>query len=304
MILSSIDIEKAILKTLIYSDVFGWVLSKNEVFAKYQKLNIKDKKHISNIKNFEKCLNELIAKKKIGKKGDFYFLPGREPLVERRLEREKWAGKKMKIAKKIAKKLKIIPSILLAGVSGGLAVGNVSLDDDIDFFIICRRGTLWTTRFLSTLMLDILGKRRRPGDKDVRDKICLNMFVDELGMEIPKKERDLYTAHEVVQMRPLWDRGVYDRFLEENKWVRDYLPNSVKDCHGPAVPDLAMTKVCFLEKTLGWLQVKYMFNKRTREKIEAHRLMFHPDDKREWVMKEYLKRVQPSRGLNPLQGTT
>jgi len=49
------------------------------------------------------------------------------------------------------------------------------------------------------------------------------------------------------------------------------------------------------EPVLAFIQKKYMSNRRTSEKIESHRLMFHPEDKREWVMREYLKKVKNIR---------
>ena len=294
-------IEKSILKTLAYGDVFGWPMNEDEIFTKTQ--SSKSKAQSDKLK-LKTGLKQLLKENKIGFKNGLYFLYGKEVIVEKRLQREKWAIKKMQLAKKSAEKLKIIPSILLVGVSGGLSVGNADKNDDIDFFIICRSGTLWTTRFLSTLLLDILGKRRKPNDKKFKDKICLNMFVDEKGMIVPKKERDLYTAHEVVQMKPLWDRGVHDRFLEGNKWVNEFFSSAKRKMQSVK----SSGKFKFLsfvfsmfEPVLAFIQKKYMSNRRTSEKIEPHRLMFHPEDKREWVMREYLDRVQPYVGLNPIQ---
>ena len=282
------NLKQSIIKTLAYGDVFGWPMSEDEIFIKVQSSKLKVKSYSS---KFKVQLKQLIKKKKIGCKNGFCFLPGKGFIVKRRLEREKWAKEKMKIAKNCAKYLKIIPSILLVGVSGGLAVDNVSKDDDIDFFIICRNGTLWTTRFLSTFLLDFLGKRRRPGDKDVRDKICLNMFVDELGMQIPEKERDLYMAHEVVQMNPVWDKNnAYRKFLKANMWVANIFRKTRKA--SPASPDQISRKVGKVEYFFREFQLKYMSGRRTTEKIEPHRLMFHPEDKRDWVMREFRRRLK------------
>jgi hypothetical protein len=40
-------------------------------------------------------------------------------------------------------------------------------------------------------------------------------------------ERNLFTAHEVVQMVPLQPGSWYGAFLQANGWVRDFLPNSL-----------------------------------------------------------------------------
>jgi hypothetical protein len=47
-----------------------------------------------------------------------------------------------------------------------------------------------------------------------------------------------------------------------------------------------------LEALARWLQLKYMASKRTTEVIETGRLRFHPQDARNWVLKEYQKRLK------------
>ncbi len=47
-----------------------------------------------------------------------------------------------------------------------------------------------------------------------------------------------------------------------------------------------------LEAIARWLQLKYMEPKRTTEIIEAGRIRFHPQDARDWVLKEYQKRLK------------
>ncbi len=104
---------------------------------------------------------------------------------------------------------------------------NVDRKDDIDLFIITKRNRLWTTRLFATIVVDLLGIRRKPGETDVRNKICLNMFMSEDALSIPKQEQDLFAAHEVLQMKPLWEReGIYKKFLMKNKWVSKFLPNA------------------------------------------------------------------------------
>ena len=52
------------------------------------------------------------------------------------------------------------------------------------------------------------------------------MFLDERHLQIPKKEQDLFSAHEVCQLKVIWEKdGIYQKFLKENQWVRQFLPN-------------------------------------------------------------------------------
>lgn len=47
-----------------------------------------------------------------------------------------------------------------------------------------------------------------------------------------------------------------------------------------------------LEAISRRLQLKYMRARRTTEVIEPGRIRFHPHDCREWVLKEYKKRIK------------
>jgi len=47
-----------------------------------------------------------------------------------------------------------------------------------------------------------------------------------------------------------------------------------------------------LETLARWLQLKYMQPRRTTEVVESGRIRFHPQDARNWVMKEYQIRLE------------
>jgi len=207
----------------------------------------------------------------------------------------------------------------LVGISGALAMENSDEDDDIDLFIITSAGRLWLSRFLVTILVELVGQRRRPnhefkrmkneskliksvgisqksaGISNIKDKICLNMFVDESHLAIPERERNLFTAHEVAQMKRLWDKDeAYDRFLVANSWVGEYLPSAIGNAKlqfkikkEKSPTHLLIYLSNYLEKLLCVLQIKYMAKRRTIEKIESGRILFHPDDKSEWAIDKF-----------------
>lgn len=47
-----------------------------------------------------------------------------------------------------------------------------------------------------------------------------------------------------------------------------------------------------LEALARWAQLKYMESRRTTEVVEPGRIRFHPQDAREWILKEYQKRLK------------
>ena len=215
--MSPVELKKAVLSTLAYADIFDYPLKKEEIWRfllsdiRYQILDV------------SKGLKEL---PEVSQKNNFYFLKEREHLVLLRKKRERWSKEKLKIAQKVANWLKIIPTIKMVAVTGALAMENSNENDDIDLLIITSKSRLWLTRFLTVILLELVANRRHPADKEVKDKICLNMFLDEGHLEVPKKEQDLFSAHEVCQLKVLWDKnGIYQKFLKANLWSKKYLAN-------------------------------------------------------------------------------
>ncbi len=288
--------EESIIETLCYADVFDYPLTLEEVCKwlikiKYQPMAEKIKK--------EKLEIIIRTLRKIKKKNGYYFLEGRKEIVDIRKKREKYSCKKIKIAQKITVLLKLIPTIKLVGITGALALNNARKDDDIDLFIITSSGFLWITRLLVTIIIECTGCRRHPEEKNINNKICFNMFIDENHLFVGNKERDLFSAHEILQMKPLFVRdNVYRKFLQENNWVEKYLPN----IHG----ELTLAKsdkeqagwrnriniFWLIEDLLKKFQLWYMKNRRTTEIISDGIIRFHPHDAREWVMKRYREKIK------------
>lgn len=220
--------EKAVLKTLIYSNLFEYPLKAYEI----HKWLIGKK---ANLTQVEKALNSLLKKRKIINKQSFsfagakdknayFFLPSREEIVAKRIRRQKQSLIYIRKVKIIAQILKLIPWIKLAGISGGLSMENADKADDIDLFLVTSRNRIWISRLFCLGLLSILGQRRKVNQKKVAGKICCNILVDEENLE--QKRKDIYTAHEVLQMKVLWQReGIYNKYLLENEWVFKFLPN-------------------------------------------------------------------------------
>lgn len=280
--------EKAILSTLCYADVFDYPLTERELW----------RYHIgkpTTLEKFRLSINKLLHQKLIVQKIGYYVLKGRISLFTIRTQRASIAVGKMKVARIAARLLSYIPTVWLVGVSGALAMDNAPAVDDIDLFIVAAPRTLWTTRFLCTLLLDVLKLRRIPEEREVKDKICLNMFLDASRLPLPRKERDLYTAHEVVQLRSLKNKHhTYEQFLAANVWVKTYLPHAVKQSRLTfQLPRLWSARLLSRgERVFKWAQLRYMAKRRTREVVREKFLRFHPHDARKWVLTAYKDRVR------------
>ena len=283
------SLEKAIVRTLVYADLFDYPLAKEEIWRRLIECNNVTIRQLA-----DKCNDEINKTKIIKKKNKYYFLRGRNIIIGLRKDREHYCEEKIEIARRVTKLLKLIPSVKFIGLTGAVAVGNADEDDDIDLLIVTSGNLLWTTRFLVTLSVDLMRLRRRPGDKKVKNKICLNMFIDENHLAIGKDERDLFTAYEIVQMKPLFERdNLYQKFIQDNLWVRKYLPNAknftIRQFYNYSISRL---KTSFIENLLKSFQLSYMRKRRTTEKIKTGVIRFHPRDIRKEIMKQFAVRTK------------
>jgi hypothetical protein len=262
--------ERAVLKTLVYRDLFDYPLKVEEVWQ-----FLLERK--SSLAAVNKALERLVVKKMLGKTGSYYFLAGREKVLETRERRKVVSQAKLKRAATYTRFLPFIPWVRGVFVTGALAVENVEPDSDLDVLVVACEKRVWLTRLFSTLFFDLMGVRVRPPGK-IRDRVCPNIFLAETTLKIPPNEQNLYTAHEVIQSRPLWEKGpLHQRFLAENKWINRWLPNVNLPLHPGGSPSRKTTFLFdWLETVIYKLQLKYMEKKRTREIATPERILFHP----------------------------
>lgn len=273
--------EKAVLTTILYSDIFHFPLRKEEIW----------KFLISNYSiatdAFDHGLHTLSGNVLVSRDG-YYCLSGNSDAIKKRKEKSIYVQRKILFARRIAEKLSVIPTIIFIGISGSVAANNAAEKDDIDFFVITKRDTLFITRFFITIFLEMMHVRRRRFMDHSPDKICVNLLLDESAMRWDEKARSVYTAREIVQIVPLIERNnCYRRFLACNDWVSAYMPNAIKSIHdrGVASPrNGIMTKILraipfsLLEPISRYSQLRYMKRHRTREIIRNNYLGFHPVD--------------------------
>lgn len=318
--------KEAIKKTLAYAAVFNFPLTSKEIyywlaenkasltevqrelnsppFKRFKKNNYSKRKKNHGRKSMEVYSETKSTKKTQGHQSmEVYYSISKG--IDREV-REKIAQKKWRIAKKTSLLLSKIPTVQSVLVTGNLSMNNADEIDDIDLFIITKKNTMWTTRLLSIFIAEIMGIRRHPKDKKFRNKICLNMFLDEDHLILSNKDRNVYIAHEVLQAKPLFDKeSTYTKFIRLNVWVKKYLPNaynyklesllkSAKDKNNQLLPilNIAFLLSGMIEHPLSWIQKIYLKSKRTSEIIEEGVIRFHPRDTRNWVINGYQKRLK------------
>ena len=117
------------------------------------------------------------------------------------------------------------------------------------------------------------------------------MFIDESVLKFPQERQDIYTAHEIVQMMPLFEReNTHQRFITANRWIKEYMYNAI-DIRILRYKDTKKILPNILEPLTKYIQLTYMKRHRTNETVSDSLLAFHPSDYRKQVLKEYNKRL-------------
>jgi len=231
----------------------------------------------------------------------FYFLRGRGAIVDVRKRRYLIAEPKLKKAKKYCRYLASLEGVLGIAVANTLALQNSRLESDIDLFVISRAGQIWSTRFWSVLPLYFIGGR--PRGADTRDKFCLSYFVDEDHLDIRpwKLEDDIYYVYWLATLLPLFGENIFEKFWQENQWVKKYLPNFLPPKSSPRlnVAPVANLPITRAENFLRFLQMRGM--PRSLKDLAAGEgsevvirdgvLKFHPNDRRREYQNEFNQRI-------------
>jgi len=223
-------------------------------------------------------------------KNGYYFIKGRGGLIYKKTIRRRFYLSKIKIAVKASKIIGLIPEVKMVGLSGSLAMENASKDSDIDFIIVTGKGHLWTTRLMVYLILKLSGiGLRRPNNSRQKDKLCLNIWLDESDLKWNKRDRNFYTAHEILQIVPLINKqGTYEEFMWKNKWSLKFWPNvsEIKPIKN-IVPSTKPINLNFVESLAFRLQYSYMESKRTNEVVTNTRAIFHPYNLSKKIVERY-----------------
>ena len=204
------DPHIAILKSIAYSDVFDYPLTYDELYH-----FIIGKKILKS--DFDKYLYNDLIPTFIRSEKNFFTLPMREGIVEKRISKQKISKSKWKQAFSLSYLLSHFPFIRMIAVTGSLVFDNIKdKDDDIDFFIVIERNHLWTTRLFIYILVRIF--------ELFNIKICPNYIISNRYLEL--EDKNFYSARELKQMIPIYGEDMYKKFKNSNKWADKYYPNA------------------------------------------------------------------------------
>lgn len=293
--------QVAILKTIIFFDLFNYPLTNWEI---WQYLNLE-----ISLADLEKEIENLFTSGVLEEKDGFYFLPGRGDLINIRRERYNFANYKIKLARRAAKLFKWLPSVKLVAVANLIGHHNLRNESDVDIFIVSSPNRLWLTRLFCTGLMKIT--KQRPTKECKRNKMCLSFYAasDGLAMEdLRFKPSDPYFDHWFLGLYPVYDNDKYLSYLRfKNPWLKNTFPNSIllKDnFSGNIFSNNLLDRILYYGA--NWLNVvskkiqliilpkilKELANKNTGVVLNDQILRFYLTDKRQDFLDKYNKRLQ------------
>lgn len=227
----------------------------------------------------------------------FSQAPSPSPMMKRR----KWQE-----VQRAVRVLRWVPWITSIWVTGSVAIGNAQEADDIDFMIITSPHCLWTARIAASGLGWLSGhlRRRYHTLEQVNNKWCLNVWLDAADLTLPGDRHDLYSARELVQARPVYQRfpAQADRYIAHNAWVKDFsypgwLTARERARRQASLPPL-LWQIPGLLAVFTWLgrglnrlafrwQCQHMEGHRQQEWVTPTAAFFHPQLRSPAIQQEY-----------------
>ena len=220
MNVSRAEIEQAIVNTVSYVDAFDYPLTLAEIHRYLINLPL------SPTAVYEALNRRTLVPHRLRRLGSYYMLPGRDDIVTTRRQRQTSAERLWPEAMAYGRRIARLPFVRMVGVTGSLAVSNVGPAEDIDYMIVTADDHLWVCRAFVILLVRWAARRAIT--------LCPNYFLAESALRL--STQNLYTAHELTQMVPLFGLPVYQAMRRLNAWTDRFLPNAQG---APALPAYA-----------------------------------------------------------------
>src|SRR5690242_13094365 len=213
-------IERAVISTIAYGDVFDYPLQALEVH-----------RYLHGVRATADATAAALARCSgpggaLSRREGFYTLRDREHLVDQRRARQANAARLWPAAVRYAHLIATLPFVRMVAVTGSLAWDNVDQSGDIDYLVVTDPGHLWTCRWLVALVARLAHLRGFP--------LCPNYLLSTRALVLP--DCNLYAAYELFRMTPIVGLSMYYRLRGANPWAAGYLPNAIAPPRAPDVP--------------------------------------------------------------------
>jgi hypothetical protein len=210
--------ELAVLRSVVYASLFDYPLEPAQLEASLMGVG-------APAAAIERWWRESdLLQASIEFRDGLYFPTGRSDLVGTRSRREGVSRELLDRDRRILSFVAKMPFVRMVALSGSLAHLNAEGSADLDLFVITAPHRVWSVTVATVVLSKLLGWRKR---------LCMNYVVSEHAMSIVP--RDLFSANQIIHLRPLMGHKVFERFVESNGFVREFYPNF--ELNGPKPQD-------------------------------------------------------------------
>jgi hypothetical protein len=207
-------LEAAILRTVLYADVFNFPLTPAEAHHYL----IGQRATLIEVQTVLDCSEWLKERLQPPHPSTGYIaLRGRESILTERERRHCASQTLFPRAERYGRWLARLPFVRMVALTGALAVGNAhDEDDDLDYLIVTRAGRVWLARAFTVVLVRVT--------RVWGVHLCPNYVLAETALA--QESHDLYIAHEIAQMIPLSGHHLYAQLRALNTWTFQHLPNA------------------------------------------------------------------------------
>jgi hypothetical protein len=200
--------EIAIARSVIYASLFDYPLTLEQL---HYSLIGSDQTRAEILAVYE---GSGLLRDIIDYRDGFFFPKERGDLVEERRRREARSDAFLEEHRLALRLICALPFTRLVALSGSIAHRNLEPNGDLDLFVVTQGPRVWTVTVMLLVLTKLLRRRRT---------ICANFVLADSHLSVD--QQDLFTANQIIHLRPLIGADLFQRFLTANPFVAHCYPN-------------------------------------------------------------------------------
>jgi hypothetical protein len=200
--------ELAIARSVLYASLFDYPLT----LAQLRQTLIESAQTPSEILALYARSNALRAT--IEYRHGFFFPLDRRDLVPERRRREARSRIFLDRHRRLLSLICALPFVEMVALSGSIAHLNLEGTGDLDLFIITKGRHVWSVTVAVVLLAKLMRRRQTT---------CANFVLADSALALD--QQDLFTASQIIHLKPLVGEDTYRRFVAANPFVARFYPN-------------------------------------------------------------------------------
>jgi hypothetical protein len=213
-------LERAILETIVYFDLFDYPLTPTEL---YRYLWQAPAASLVEVVSAASQLEQLEFTAGV------FCLRGHGSIAQTRADRYLESERKFALRRQYIQLLSLLPGVRAIWIVNTMAYHNVRPASDIDLLIVAAPGKIWATRFFTTVFAKLLGLR--PNEHHTKDTLCLSFYITADHLDLTAltqaQQHERYEAYWLAETMPVYDpNNILAECFAANPWLHRCLPNA------------------------------------------------------------------------------